>query len=86
MSYTVRIDRAAEKEIRNLDTKIRKRILAALHDLEADPFRRGVKKLKDASDPYRYRVGSYRILFTIKGKQLVVRVVGVRHRSKAYHG
>jgi mRNA interferase RelE/StbE len=84
MSYIVRIDRAAEKEIRKLDNKIRRRILDALHDLGVDPLRSGVKKLTDSDDYYRYRVGDYRILFTIKGKQLVVRVVGVRHRGKAY--
>lgn len=86
MSYTVRIDRAAEKEIRKLDSKIRTRILDALRDLAADPLRLGVKKLTHSDEYYRYRVGDHRVLFTINGKQLVVRVVGVRHGSKAYKG
>ena len=86
MSYTVRIDRAAEKEIRKLDSKIRTRILDALRDLAVDPLRSGVKDLTHSDEYCRYRVGDYRVLFTINGKQLVVRVVGVRHRSKAYKG
>ena len=84
MTYTVTVDRAAQKEIRSLDRRIQRRIVDALKALAGDPFRRGVKKLANTENFYRYRVGDYRILYTVDGKRILVVIVGVRHRSKAY--
>ena len=86
MSYDLRIDNAAAKEIRKLDPKIQARVMKALRALQADPFRPGAKGLTNTENMYRYRVGDYRILYTVDGKRLVVWIVAVRHRSKAYRG
>ncbi|PYI95189.1 MAG: type II toxin-antitoxin system mRNA interferase toxin, RelE/StbE family, partial [Verrucomicrobia bacterium] len=64
MSWTVEVQRPAEKELAALPLQARERVASALRAMEDDPFPHGVKKLK-ARDGYRVRVGDYRILFTV---------------------
>ena len=84
MTYEVAIDNRAAKEIRKLDRKIQTRVLDVIRSLTSDPRPPGAKKLTDRDDIYRLRVGSYRVLYTVDGKKLIVLIVAVRHRREAY--
>lgn len=84
VSYTIRVDRAAEKDIRKRDRKTQLQIWDALQLLAEDPYRQGVRQLAGSSNEFRYRVGDYRILYTVDGKRLVIQVMRVRHRSSIY--
>ena len=64
MSWTVEVQRSAEKELRALPPQLRERIANVLRAMKDDPFPHGVKKLK-AREGYRIRVGDYRILFRV---------------------
>jgi mRNA interferase RelE/StbE len=73
VSWTVEVQRSAEKELAALPPQARERIAEALRAMRDDPFPHGVKKLK-ARDGYRIRVGDYRILFRVDRAARLVRV------------
>ncbi len=83
MSWTVEVQRPAEKELAALPLQARERVASALRAMEDDPFPHGVKKLK-ARDGYRVRVGDYRILFTVNRAARLVRVGAIGHRKDVY--
>jgi mRNA interferase RelE/StbE len=50
--------------------------------LEITPRPEGVKKLEGEKDLYRLRVGDYRIIYTIRDRELIVLVLKVGHRRE----
>ena len=84
MRYTVELTATAEKALRKLDKPIRRRILAALDQLADTPRPTGCLKLTN-SDTWRIRAARHwRILYEIHDNQLLVLVIDVEHRAKAY--
>ncbi len=82
--YRVEFTTAAAKEIRKLDRAIRRRILAAIAELEKTPRPVGCKKLVGESDAWRIRAGDYRVLYEVIDNVLLVVVVRVGHRREVY--
>ena len=83
-SYRLFIKPSAAKEIERLPTgKLRRAIVARIQSLAQDPRPQGCLKLSGA-DKYRIRHGRYRILYTIHDDQVIVVIVRVAHRKKAY--
>jgi len=82
--YSVRFGRTAEKELQALDSPVRARILRNITALADDPRPPGVKRLTAADNLWRIRVGDYRIIYEIRNSELIVRVIRIAHRSKAY--
>ncbi len=84
--YKVSIKRSAVKEIEAIpQKKERQRIMRRIGQLATDPRPPGSKKLS-GRDKYRIRQGSYRIVYSIEDKELVVVVVKVGHRKDIYRG
>jgi mRNA interferase RelE/StbE len=83
VSWTVEVQRPAEKELVSLPPQVRERIASGLRALKNNPFPRGVKKLK-ARDGYRIRVGDYRILFRVDRDARIVWVGAIGHRKDVY--
>ncbi len=84
--YKVSIKRSAVKEIEAIpQKKERQRIIRRIGKLASDPRPPGSKKLS-GHDRYRIRQGSYRIVYGIEDKELVVVVVKVGHRKDVYRG
>ena len=83
MSWTVEVQRPAEKELANLPHQAQERIAEALRALEKNPFPRGVKKLK-ARDGYRIRVGDYRVVFRVDHRARLLRIAAIGHRKDVY--
>ena len=85
MPYTIEIARPAQRQLKKLDAKTRKKISRRIERLAEDPRPPGVVKLTDVSPPiYRIRDGQYRILYTIDDDKLIVLVVRIGHRSEVY--
>ena len=84
--YKVSIKRSAVKEIEAIpQKKERQRIIHLIGQLARDPRPPGSKKLS-GHDKYRIRQGSYRIVYSIEDKELIVVVVKVGHRKNVYRG
>jgi mRNA interferase RelE/StbE len=82
-NYSVEIKKSATKEIAKLPAVTLKKVLEKLQALENDPRPKGCKKLS-GDEKYRIRVGTYRILYEIADKKLIVFVVKVSHRKDVY--
>ena len=83
MSWTVEVQRPAEKELGALPPQIRERIANVLRAMKDDRFPHGVKKLK-AREGYRIRVGNYRILFRVDRDAGIIWVGAIGHRKEIY--
>lgn len=82
--YAVEFTAGAAKEIRKLDAGARKRILASIAGLAADPRPAGCKKLVGEGNGWRVRIADYRVLYEIHDDVLTVIVVRVAHRREVY--
>ena len=73
----------AAKEFKRLDKQIRKRIGEKLLEYAASENLSEAKKLTNSAlGQWRYRVGDYRVIFDLSGKE--IQVLKVAHRSEAY--
>jgi mRNA interferase RelE/StbE len=77
MAYEMEIKDEARAALRALPDDIRRQIGYRLHVLQQD-FEGDVKKLKGSKNEYRLRVGSYRVLFELEGKRIMVYTIGLR--------
>ncbi|MDP3998307.1 MAG: type II toxin-antitoxin system RelE/ParE family toxin [bacterium] len=83
MAWEIKFKKKAEKELDKLPIQYQKRILATLPIIAADPFIG--KKLKgELAGLYAYRVWPHRIIYKIYKKFLVVVVIHIGHRQRAY--
>ena len=81
--YRLTFKTSVAKDLRRVPKQAVKRILKRIDALSADPRGEGCVKLS-AQERYRVRQGSYRIVYEIRERMLVVHVVKVAHRSHAY--
>lgn len=88
MSYTVEWSRSASKSLLNIEKKQRLMILGwvqnNLEGCENPKAVAGAKAIQGTRMGWRYRVGSYRILASIKEDSLVIDVLRVGHRQGVY--
>ncbi|GIP53258.1 type II toxin-antitoxin system RelE family toxin [Paenibacillus vini] len=86
MNYKIELSTDSEKYLRKLDKPTKIRILNHLTILTENPRHPelDIKKMQGRPNLYRLRVGTYRILYTIKDDILVVFVVTVGPRGDVY--
>lgn len=84
MSYRVIIPKPVQKQLNNLPSYTRTRLLAEIRLLQDNPRPNGVKKLKGYENTYRVRVGNYRIIYEIDDRETIVLVLSSIHRKDAY--
>ncbi len=84
MSYALTIKPTAQRQIRQLDPPMVRRIIRKLQQLQQDPRPPGVRKLQGVPGGYRLRVGKWRILYTVDDQAKEIHVYRIKHRSKAY--
>lgn len=72
----------AARDLERLDLPTRRRILAKLRDLAADPLARARRLSDPRLGSFRYRIGDYRVVFDLEGDIVVVLRVG--HRREIY--
>ncbi|MGF1601239.1 MAG: type II toxin-antitoxin system RelE/ParE family toxin [Thermosynechococcaceae cyanobacterium] len=84
MSYSIKIEKIAVKQLKKLPRPEQKRISKKIQALEQNPRPRDCTKLQGETNLYRIRSGSYRVIYTIQDTELIVRVIRVGHRSSIY--
>ena len=82
--YRVFLERAAEKDLKDLSSKVHNRIIVAIQTLAENPRPPGCLKLIGSDNDWRIRVGDYRIVYEIDDTAQVIRVNRVRHRREVY--
>ena len=88
MAWKVEFDGAAEHDLDKLDPQVARRILSFLFERVAtldDPRSIGeALKGSKLGDPWKYRVGDYRVISDIQDGALRVLVVRVGNRREVY--
>lgn len=83
MKYQIVLPRRIKKKLDKIKTKHYEKILSALEVLSSDPYLG--KRLKgELKSYYSYRVWSYRIIYEIKKKELVILIIRIGYRSEVY--
>ena len=82
--YRVFLERAAEKQLKQLSAKLHDRVIAAIQLLAKNPRPSGCRKLAGTDNDWRIRVGDYRIVYEIDDTAREVYVNRVRHRREVY--
>lgn len=84
--YRIKLSSDAEKVYAKCDKVLAKKLARCFKNLEENPrFHSNIKPLKGSySGYYRYRVGDYRVVYSIEDKLVVVNVILIAHRSKVY--
>lgn len=82
--YRLRYTRVAAKDIQKLPKPIQKRLKVKLEWFagQSDPLQFAAALTKPADAQYRFRVGSYRVLFDMNDKDIIV--LHVQHRRDIY--
>lgn len=82
--YSLRIKKSAVNDIEAIATKAdRVRVINRIESLAHDPGPQGSIKLS-GREQYRVRQGRYRILYTIRNRELIVYVIKVADRKEIY--
>ena len=85
MAYSILLAPPAERQLKAFSQAVQKRLVKRLKSLQGNPRPQGVKKLTGEDDLYRVREGSYRIIYTIREKALIVLVLKIGDRKEVYH-
>jgi mRNA interferase RelE/StbE len=86
LAWTVEYDTAAVKRLTKIGKPEARRILDYMRSVAdcADPRVKAKPMSGNLAGLWRYRVGAWRVLCDIMDDRLVVYVIEVEHRSKAY--
>jgi mRNA interferase RelE/StbE len=84
VSHDTSFTQEARAELRSVEVKTARRILAKLTELETDPYGFSTTPLVGEPDVRRLRVGDWRVFYKIYKDQLLILIVRVAHRSVAY--
>lgn len=84
MAYSILLAPPAENQLRSFSLAVQKRLVKRMKALQNEPRPPGVKKLTGEDDLYRIREGNYRIIYTIRDKELVVLVLKIGDRKEVY--
>lgn len=81
--YKIFFKKSVGKDFKKIPNKILPKILEKIEALKNNPKPEGCEK-PTGYDLYRIRQGTYRILYSIQGKELTIWVVKVGHRKDIY--
>ena len=81
MTYRIQIDKPAMKFLQKQPQAQRERLLRAIQGL---PDIGDIKPMSGHENLYRLRVGTFRVLYTIIGDLLIVRVLSIGNRGDVY--
>ena len=82
--YRVFLERAAERDLRRLPSRLHGRVVSSIQLLMDNPRPSGCRKLTGSERDWRIRVGDYRIIYEIDDVAKEVPVNRVRHRREVY--
>jgi mRNA interferase RelE/StbE len=80
MEWTVVLAAPARKSLKRIPAKDKTRILAALTEMEQDPFQADIRKLQGLPG-FRRRVGDWRILFELILERRHVVIAAIERRT-----
>ena len=84
MSWDYRLSSRAERAFGRMPARDRERVNRALNEMKTDPYRGDTAPLRgEYQGAFRRRVGSWRILFTVKPDIETVIIHDIRRRTSS---
>ena len=83
MTYTLQIQRRAQKELAQVPSPAYEKVLEHIRALAGNPRPKGSKKLAGRHG-WRIRAGTYRIIYEADGERKTVTILHVGHRRDVY--
>ncbi len=84
-TFKIKVLNEAQKHYKNLDSNMTQRVNKAVEDLRDNPFfGPNIKKFSSKTGQYRYRVGSYRIVYDIDKEEHTCYIMGIHNHDDAY--
>lgn len=80
MAYEILVTQKAEDDLKKFDPVVKKRIKKGLIKLSSSPQFFGKRMV--GSKNFRFRIGSYRVIYELHGKKTVILRIG--HRREIY--
>ena len=84
--YRLEVSPAAERDVERLKRRIQRhnleRLRTTIRSLADNPRPRGVRKIEGSERAYRIRVGDYRVVYEIYGKESLVLILQVARRAE----
>ena len=81
MSWTILVARRAEKQLARVPAKSQRMLLAALDEMQQNPFSGDISRLASERSTWRRRVGAYRIFFDVDLERHHVDVLDIARRT-----
>ena len=81
--YKVYLLPEADKELKKLPENNQEKIIDIIHSLKF-PYQIPATRMRNKKNTYRTKMGNYRILYKIYTKDIVVIIIKISHRKKAY--
>ena len=85
-TFEIQLTSEADTHYNRLDANMRRRVNEAFDTLMQNPFfGTNIKKLQGKhAGQYRYRVGRYRIIYSVDSQRCQCIVIGIHPRDRAY--
>lgn len=85
MAWGIKYTKTFQKAVRKLDKQVQQKLKVFFTELEhTNPRTRGKALANNFAGLWRYRIGDFRIICSIKDEELLVIALRVGHRSKVY--
>jgi mRNA interferase RelE/StbE len=84
VSYEIRFDPCARKQLGAIDKPHRRRILAKIELLAEEPRPPGAVMLTGCHGVFRIRVGDYRVVYSVSDTELIVLIIELGRRGEIY--
>ena len=86
MKFKILLHKKADKFLRELKPKEKKRIIDKLRQLEDFPVTRlEIVKIAGEENTFRLRVGNYRALFKVYEQEKIIVIIKLDIRKRIYH-
>lgn len=82
MAYRLFYTKSAWRDIRKLDPVAKKKVKRKIEAYSKKPLFYAKKLINPSIGTYRWRIGNYRVVFDIDGKNIVILRIG--HRREIY--
>ena len=82
--YRIEVSATAERQLRKAPRRDQIRIVRAIQRLADEPRPGGCRKLAGHDDVFRIRVGTYRVIYEVFRREVLVLVLKVGHRRDVY--
>jgi len=81
--YRISISPKAKKQLKSLKKIHKDAVGSVFEELKEDP-KTGKPLTRELSRKYSYKVGTFRIIYTIKDIDKIVQILSIGHRSTVY--